>query len=159
MATPVIEEGEVSGVLIAQLSIEEIDRVVTGNRRWREEGLGNTGEAYIMGPDSLVRSGLRLFLEDREGYLAELKEAGVSPEEIDDIRRYGSPVLHQRIDTQATRAALAGIEGTGQVIGNRGKPTLASWGPLWISGVKWALVAKIETSEAFAPIYGCSAIL
>src|SRR4029434_7733747 len=35
----------------------------------------------------------------------------------------------------------------------RGKPTLASWGPLWIPGVKWALVAKIETSEAFAPIY------
>jgi class 3 adenylate cyclase len=153
MATPVIEEGEVSGVLIAQLSIEEIDRVVTGDRRWREEGLGNTGETYIIGADSLVRSGLRLFLEDRDRYLAELKESGVPPEDIDAIRRFGSPVLHQRIDTQATRAALAGIEGTGQVIGNRGKPTLASWGPLWISGVKWALVAKIETSEAFAPIY------
>ena len=153
MATPVIEQGEVSGVLIAQLSIEEIDRVVTGDRRWREEGFGDTGEAYIIGPDFSVRSGLRLFLEDRDRYLAELKEAGVPPEEIDAIRRYGSPVLHQRIDTQATRAALAGIEGTGQVIGNRGKPTLASWGPLWISGVKWALVAKIETSEAFAPIY------
>ena len=82
-----------------------------------------------------------------------MKEAGAPPEEIDAIRRYGSPVLHQHIDTQATRAALAGIEGTGQVIGNRGKSTLASWGPLWISGVKWALVAKIETSEAFAPIY------
>jgi class 3 adenylate cyclase len=153
MATPVIEEGEVSGVLIAQLSIEEIDRVVTGDRRWREEGLGDTGETYIIGADSLVRSGLRLFLEDRDRYLADLKEAGVPPEDIDAIRRFGSPVLHQRIDTQATRAALAGIEGTGQVIGNRGKPTLASWGPLWISGVKWALVAKIETSEAFAPIY------
>ena len=153
MATPVIEEGEVSGVLIAQLSIEEIDRVVTGDRRWHEEGLGNTGETYIIGADSLVRSGLRLFLEDRDRYLADLKEAGVPPEDIDAIRRFGSPVLHQRIDTQATRAALAGIEGTGQVIGNRGKPTLASWGPLWISGVKWALVAKIETSEAFAPIY------
>jgi class 3 adenylate cyclase len=153
MATPVIEQGAVSGVLIAQLSIEEIDRVVTGDRQWREEGFGATGEAYIIGPDSLVRSGLRLFFEDRDRYLGELKEAGVPLEEIDAIRRYGSPVLHQRIDTQATRAALAGIEGTGQVIGNRGKPTLASWGPLWISGVKWALIAKIETSEAFAPIY------
>ena len=51
MATPVIEQGEVSGVLIAQLSIEEIDRVVTGDRRWREEGFGDTGEAYIIGPD------------------------------------------------------------------------------------------------------------
>ena len=70
MATPVIEEGAVSGVLIAQLSIEEIDRVVTGDRQWREQGFGDTGEAYIIGPDSLVRSGLRLFFEDRDRYLA-----------------------------------------------------------------------------------------
>ena len=77
-----------------------------------------------------MRSGPRLFFEDRDRYLAELKEAGNRPEEIDAIRRYGSPVLHQLIDTQATRAALAGIEGTGQVIGSGGKPTLASWGRL-----------------------------
>jgi class 3 adenylate cyclase len=153
VAAPVIDQGVVIGVLIAQLSIEEIDKVVTGDRRWRQEGLGATGEAYLVGPDSLVRSGARLFYEDRDGYFAALKEAGDPPEEIDAIRRYGSPVLHQRIDTQATRAALAGIEGTGHVIGNRGKPTLASWGPLSIPGVKWALIAKIETSEAFAPIY------
>ena len=50
-------------------------------------------------------------------------------------------------------AALAGVEGTGEIIGYRGIPTLASWGPLAIPGVKWALVAKIDTAEAFAPIY------
>ena len=159
MAALVIDQGAVIGVLIAQLSIEEVDRVVTGDRQWRDEGFGATGEAYIIGPDSLVRSGPRLFFEDRDRYLAELKEAGNRPEEIDAIRRYGSPVLHQLIDTQATRAALAGIEGTGQVIGSRGKPTLASWGPLAIPGVKWALVAKIETSEVLLQSTGCSAIL
>ena len=153
MGAPVIDKGVVIGVLIAQLSIEEIDRVVTGNRRWRQEGFGDTGEAYLVGPDALVRSGARLFYENREAYFAELKANGTSPEEIDAIRRYGSPVMHQKIDTQATQAALAGIEGTGQVIGNYGKPTLASWGPLAISGVRWGLVAKIETAEAFAPIY------
>jgi class 3 adenylate cyclase len=153
MAAPVIDRGAVIGVLIAQLSIEEIDRVVTGNRRWRQEGFGDTGEAYLVGPNSLVRSGARLFYENREAYFAELKANGDAPEEIDAIRRYGSPVMHQKIDTQATRAALAGTEGTGQVIGNYGKPTLASWGPLAIPGVHWALVAKIEAAEAFAPIY------
>jgi class 3 adenylate cyclase len=153
MAAPVIDQGVVIAVLVAQLSIEEIDRVVTGDRRWRHEGFGATGEAYVVGPDSLMRSSARLFYENRDGYFAALKEAGTPAAEIDAIRRYGTPVLQQRIDTQATRAALAGIEGTGQIIGNRGIPTLASWGPLAIPGVKWALVAKIETSEAFAPIY------
>jgi len=153
MAAPVIDRGIVTGVLIAQVSIQEIDRVVTGGRRWRQEGFGDTGEAYLIGPDSKLRSGVRLFHENRDAYFAELQASGHSASEIASIRRYGSPVLHQRIDTAATRAALAGLEGTGEVIGNYGKPTLASWGPLAIPGVNWVLVAKVETDEAFAPIH------
>ena len=152
LAAPVIDAGAVIGVLVAQLSIAAIDRVVTGGRRWRQEGFGATGEAYLVGPDFLLRSGGRLFHEDRDRYFAELQAQGEPPEEIAAIKRFDSPVLHQRIDTQATRAALAGLEGTGRVIGNFGKPTLASWGPLDIPGVRWGLVAKIEAAEAFAPI-------
>ena len=152
MGAPVIDQGVVIGVLVAQLSNDEIDNVVTGGRRWRQEGFGDTGEAYLVGPDHLVRSAPRAFYENQEGYFAELKSVGASDEEIADIQRYGTPVLHQRIDTQATRAALAGVEGTGEIIGYRGVPTLASWGPLAIPGVKWAVVAKIDSAEAFAPI-------
>ena len=153
MAAPIIDQGVVIGVLIAQLSDDEIDDVVTGGRRWREEGFGDTGEAYLVGPDHLVRSGPRDFYEDRDHYFAELRSVGASDEEIAAIERYGTPILHQRIDTKATRSALAGVEGTDEIIGYRGVPTLASWGPLAIAGVKWALVAKIDTAEAFAPIY------
>jgi class 3 adenylate cyclase len=153
MAAPVIDQGVVIGVLIAQLSNEEIDNVVTGDRRWRQDGFGATGEAYLVGPDYLVRSSPRDFYENRDLYFAELKAAGASNEEIAAIQRYGSPVMHQHIDTKATRAALAGSEGTGEIIGYRGIPTLASWGPLAIPGARWALVAKIDTAEAFAPIY------
>jgi len=42
-------------------------------------------------------------------YFADLKASGSPPEEIDAIRRYGTPVLQHRIETQATRAALAGL--------------------------------------------------
>ncbi len=153
MAAPVVDEGVVIGVLIAQLSNAEIDDVVTGGRRWRQEGFGETGEAYLVGPDHLVRSAPRAFYENRETYFAELKAVGAPEEEIAAIRSYGTPVLHQRVDTKATQAALAGVEGTGEIIGYRGIPTLASWGPLAISGVNWALVAKIDTAEAFAPVY------
>ena len=96
-----IEQGAVSGVLIAQLSIEEIDRVVTGDRQWREEGFGDTGEAYIIGPDSLVRSGLRLFFEDRDRYLAELKEADVLPSETSTPS--GATVHRSCINTSTPR--------------------------------------------------------
>lgn len=152
MGAPIIDQGVVIGVLIAQLSNEEIDNVVTGGRRWRQEGFGDTGEAYLVGPDYMVRSAPREFYEDHELYFAELKAAGTTDEEIAAIRRYGTPVMHQRIETQATRAGIAGVEGTGEIKGYRGVPTLASWGPLAIDDVKWALVAKIDSSEAFAPI-------
>ena len=82
MGAPVIDQGVVIGVLIAQLSNEEIDNVVTGGRRWRQEGFGDTGEAYLVGPDYLVRSGPRAFYENRENYFAELKSVGASDEEI-----------------------------------------------------------------------------
>ena len=76
MGAPVIDQGVVIGVLIAQLSNDEIDNVVTGDRRWRQEGFGDTGEAYLVGPDHLVRSAPRAFYENREGYFAELKSVG-----------------------------------------------------------------------------------
>src|SRR5262245_44022890 len=152
MAAPVVERGEVTGVLIAQLLNEEIDNVVTGDRHWRRDGFGDTGEAYLVESDFLVRSAPRAFYENREGYFSELKSVGTSGEQIAEIQRNGTPVLHQRIETKATRAALSGVEGTGEISGYRGVPTLASWGPLAISDVKWALVSKIDSAEAFAPI-------
>ena len=69
MAAPVIDQGVVIGVLIAQLSIEEIDNVVTGDRRWRQDGFGATGEAYLVGADHFVRSGPRAFYENRRSVL------------------------------------------------------------------------------------------
>ena len=153
MAAPVIDEGVVIGVLIAQLSDHEIDRVVTGDRRWSHEGFGATGEAYLVGADHLLRSAPRAFYENRDLYLANLKAVGTSDAEIDAIRRFDTPILLQHIDTKASRSALAGVEGTGEIVGWRGVPTLASWGPLAIPGLKWALIAKIDSAEAFAPVY------
>lgn len=152
MAAPVIDRGAVIGVLVVQLSIEEIDNVMTGERRWRHEGLGATGEAYLVGPDYYVRSSPRAFHESRETYFEALRRGGASAADIDAIRRYGTPVMHQHADTRAARAAVGGVEGAGEIIGARGVPALASWGPVAIPGVKWGLVARIDSEEAFAPI-------
>src|SRR6185312_5722844 len=109
MAAPVIDQGVVVAVLVAQLSIQEIDDVVTGDRHWRQDGFGATGEAYVVGSDGLARSGPRAFYETPERYYVELKHGGESDEDIAAIRRYGTPVLHQHVTTEAARAGLAGI--------------------------------------------------
>ena len=76
-------------MLIAQLSIDEIDKVVTGGRRWRQDGFGASGEAYLVGSDHLARSGPRAFYENRTRYFADLKNAGATDQEIDAIRSTG----------------------------------------------------------------------
>ncbi|MBV8192580.1 MAG: HAMP domain-containing protein [Alphaproteobacteria bacterium] len=152
MAVPVFDQGVIIAVLIAQLHNEDIDAVVNSDRQWRQEGYGISGEAYLVGADHLLRSAPRAFFENRDQYFAELKAGGESQADIDAIERYGTPILHQRIDTQAVQSALAGVEGTGEIIGHRGAPVLASWGPLAVLGTRWALVAKIDSAEAFAPV-------
>ncbi|HTR83693.1 MAG TPA: adenylate/guanylate cyclase domain-containing protein [Reyranella sp.] len=152
MSAPVIDKGKTIGVLIAQLSIDEIDKVVTGDRQWTREGFGMSGEAYVVGPDHRLRSGLRDFYEDRTGYFASLAAQKVPTAEIDAIRRYGTPILQQKVDSRAARAAVNGLEGTGELDDYSGTPTLVSWGPLAIPGVTWGIVAKIDSTEAFAPV-------
>jgi len=153
MGAPVIDNGTVVGVLVAQLSLEAIERVITGGRRWRQEGFGATGETYMVGPDYLLRSGGRVFDENRDEYFAALRAAGGRDDEIAAIKRFDSPVLHQRVETDAARAAVSGIEGIGRTQGNFGEPVLASWGPLNVPGLNWGLIAEIDRGEVFAPIH------
>ena len=100
----------------------------------------------------MLRSGIRSFYEHSDEYFADLAAGGTSPGEIDAIRRYRTPILHQKVEGRASTSALAGAEGTGRIVDYDGTSVLASWGPLSIPGVKWALVAKIDVAEAFAPI-------
>ena len=65
VAAPVWRAGVNVGVLAIQVSIDEVDRVMTGDRLWREEGLGATGQAYLLGRDGLLRSDLRPMIEQR----------------------------------------------------------------------------------------------
>jgi hypothetical protein len=154
MAAPLIEKGVVIGVLVARLSINELDNIVSGRRQWSHEGFGTTGEAYLVGPDFLIRSAPRLFFENRDQYFEELERGGTTPKnDIEDTHRYGSPVLQQHVDNKATRAALSGLEGIGAIPGTGGQVTLASWGPVSVPGLQWGMIAKIDDAEAFAPVH------
>jgi class 3 adenylate cyclase len=154
MAAPLVEGGVVIGVLVARLSITELDNIVTGGRQWGREGFGTTGEAYLVGPDFLIRSAPRLFFENRDQYFEELERGGTTPKnDIEDTHRYGSPVLQQHVDNKATRAALRRLEGIGTITGMGGQLTLASWGPVNVPGLQWGMVAKVDEAEAFAPVH------
>ena len=54
--TPIGDAAGIDGVLALQLKPTEINSVMTGNREWKEDGLGDSGETYLAGRDKLMRS-------------------------------------------------------------------------------------------------------
>jgi PAS domain S-box-containing protein len=152
MAAPILDGAWLLGVLAFQMPVGEIDGVMTGNRNWRIDGLGETGETYLVGPDFKMRSNSRFLLEDPAGYLAAAERSGASASDIRRIQDFGTTILIQEVRTSAAEAALAGESDTRKDRDYRGVEVLSSYAPLDIEGVDWAILSEIDAHEAFAPI-------
>ncbi|MFN6131760.1 MAG: HAMP domain-containing protein [Synechococcaceae cyanobacterium] len=152
IAAPIFDADQLVGVLAIQVPVDEINRVMTGNRNWQKDGLGLSGETYLVGADHAMRSVSRFLEEDPQSYLAALEAMNVSSEAIDDIRRYGTSILAQKLYTEATRNALERREGTMIVDDYRGIKVLSSFAPLNVKGLDWAVLSEVDLDEAFAPV-------
>jgi methyl-accepting chemotaxis protein len=133
---PVLDaDNNIQMIVAAQISLDQIN-AITGETT----GLGESGETYLVGPDQLWRSNSR--------FLADL---GVE-----------TTVLNEKtkVDTIASRSALAGEVGQEAIPGYRGLQVLSVWSPLTVitpdtthgKGLVWALIADIDESEALAPV-------
>lgn len=149
---PIFDGSRQIGIMVLQLPIKTLDRILNSNNNWKGEGLGLTGDVYLVGEDHLLRSNPRLFLEDSELYFNELIESGYGPDVVDDIRRCGSTLLNQSIRTPAISNSLAGKEGTETMTNYRGRPVLTSYSMVNVPKLRWAIVSELETSEIFAPL-------
>ncbi len=65
-ATPVWRRGEKIGVLAIQVAIDQVDRVISGNGHWLDEGFGQSGQAFMVDANNNPRSGTR-FPSSRPG--------------------------------------------------------------------------------------------
>jgi anti-anti-sigma regulatory factor/HAMP domain-containing protein len=152
IASPIFDGSEMVGVLVFQMPVDRINDIMTSGRRWREVGLGDSGESYIVGDDFTLRSQSRFLIEDREGYLEMVRAIGMSPSTIEAIARLDNTIGLQRVETEGTEAALAGRTGTRLFDDYRGVAVLSSYRPLKIPDVRWVLMSEIDEAEAFAPV-------
>lgn len=112
-----------------QLSIEKINQVMQ-----IREGMGQTGETYLVGSDNRMRSDSYLDAENRSVQAS-----------------FAGTVQHNGVDTDASKAALAGEQGIQTIIDYNGNPVLSAFAPLDVFGVRWALLAEIDVAEIMAP--------
>ncbi len=152
MLSPVGPQGRVEGVLALQFPISKINRLMTADRQWEAAGMGATGETFLVGPDDLMRSDSRLFLENREEFKRDVIDAGTPPSVAEDSIRQDGTTLVQPVATDATRMAQRGQSGTVIEDDYLGHDTLQAYAPIDLPGLNWAVIAKIDTDEAFAPV-------
>lgn len=151
IASPIYESDRLLGVLIIQLPIDKIVDHATGNQLWEENGLGDSGETYLVAADHMLRSESRFFLEDAQGFDDTLRENGDGPL-ADELASYGTTILHLPVRNAAVDAGLGGESGTILTSNYMDTAVMSSYGPVGIDGLNWVLIAEMEVGEALAGV-------
>jgi len=151
--TPVGDAGGIVGVLAMQLNVAALNKVMTGDQGWENDGLGKTGETFLAGPDKLMRSVARVLLTDPERFQRDVVAHG-TPEDIAkrEVELKDSVLLQPLGDSTSVREGLAGNSGVRTGTGYLGQEALSAYGPLKLPGLQWAIVARVDESEALAPV-------
>jgi methyl-accepting chemotaxis protein len=99
------------------------------------EGMGETGESYLVGEDLKMRSNSFL---DPIGHTVKASFAGT-------VNKNG-------VDTEAAKRALAMERNTDIILDYNGNPVLSSFDFIDFGHFKWAVLSEIDEPEAFASI-------
>ena len=153
IAAPIFNGSEFIGILAFQLPIDKINNVMTGNKHWKQNGLGDSGETYLVGSDYLMRSASRFQIEDPKGHAKTLASIGTDEKTIKKIKEFNTTIFLQSVQTKAVKEALFGKQGTQVINDYRNVPVLSSYAPLEIDGLRWVILAEMDVSEAYAPIH------
>jgi signal transduction histidine kinase len=112
-----------SAVLAIQIPITEINSIMLEENP--ENGLGKSGEVYLVGSDYLMRSRSRFI---------------------------PNSVLKTVVNTQSIRNAFSNKYGSALIDDYRTVSCLSSYDRLVLPGLNWAIAAEIDYSEAMVPI-------
>ena len=154
LVSPINSAGKTNGVLALPLPISKVNRIMTVDQHWKAAGMGATAETYLAGPDGLMRSDSRLFLQDPEKYKHDAVAAGTPPDTVEKAIRWHGTTLVQPVETAAFHAAQRGQTGTVVDTGYLGDSELAAYAPVSVpnSDLRWSILATRDRSEAYSRI-------
>lgn len=116
-------QGRKIGMLLLEIKRKPINTIMFDSPN---NGLGKTGEVYLVGSDQRMRTRSR-FLKNS--------------------------VFRTKVTTPGALDALEGKTGEAQFNDYRHIPVLSAYSPLHFSGIRWAILAEIDLKEAMIPIY------
>ena len=151
-ASAIRDDGELVGVVAVEVPNELLTEITTAGGDWSGTGLGDTGEVFVVGADSLMRTDSRLWIEQPEEYLTAVGDAGHPSEVAAAVDAFGTTVLIQPVETEAVEEALAGELFVARSVNYLGEGTFTAAGPLDVGTLGWVVVAEAYESEVYAPL-------
>ncbi len=151
-AITVFEGKDIVGILALQLSSDRLNDIMTSHQQWKNGGMGDTGEVYLVGRDLLMRSDSRFLIQHRERYLERLRNIGMPEDEIQRIDKNNTSILFQLVHSEAVNRALQGESGVLEDSDYRGVEVLSAYEPLRAFGMDWVILSEMDISELNIPI-------
>ena len=135
VAQPLVHQrssgNEIELIAVVQLPMDELNAIMQ-----QRDGMGETGESILVGPDKRMRS-----------------DSFIDPKGRSVVASFAGTIEENGVDTVAVHKALTGETGTEVLPDYRGVPVLVAYAAVKTGDVDWALLAKINEAEVNAPVY------
>lgn len=119
--------GKHIGYIALQFPLNKVNEIMQ-----QRDGMGDTGETYLVGEDRRMRS---------DSYL--------DPTGHSVIASFAGNISENGVNTEAVKAAFTGETASRIIIDYNGNSVLSSFSTIDLGGFKWALIAEIDEAEAF----------
>ena len=139
IATPIFINKVKKGVLIFQMPIDMINTIMSYHGNYKNAGLGDSGEVYLIGSDYKMRNNSR-FTKDIADPI---------------IKKMQTTIGLLEVKTDSTKAVIQSNK-SGQWIINdyRGVSVLSVYDEIELYGQnKWAIISEIDEEEAMSSVY------
>lgn len=147
VAATVRRDAEVIGAVVVTLRTERLTEVISANGEWELLGLGETGDAYLVGSDGILRSIPRAWTDDPDAYIERYLDTGGEARGAELMAFTGAPILLHQIDNAAVSTARGGEPFIGVVDNGLNRRSLTAAEPLDLPGLDWMIVTEQRTSE------------
>lgn len=133
------QNGKLIGLIALQITMDRINQIIQ-----QDAGYGETGQAYIVGNDRLLRSAMRFGIE------AEIMETKINNQKVTDwlffLQNRHNPQVLIENELEIEKVSTYDSDKTGRYVLGIYR-NLSTLEPM---GVNWTLVEEIDHSEAFA---------
>jgi methyl-accepting chemotaxis protein len=120
--------GSAIGYVALQFPVNKVNEIMQ-----QRDGMGDTGETYLVGQDKRMRS-----------------DSFLDPKGHSILASFAGTIATNGVDTIAVSDAFNGTENSKIILDYNGNSVLSSYTTLDLNDFKWALIAEIDEAEAFA---------